>query len=89
VASCSRHGVATVRHNSERTGSVIPLSKNIYPIGSKFIGSVIVEVLETDKKMIGGGGRMLSVLPSCIFTCASTTTKQSGHYCVLRKEVIF
>lgn len=46
--SCSQHGVVADGLNSERPGSVIPVSKNIYCTGSIFIASVTVNVSETD-----------------------------------------
>ena len=52
VHSCSRHGVVAARLTSERPGSVIPLSKNIYFTASTFVASVTVDVSETDGKRL-------------------------------------
>jgi hypothetical protein len=48
--SCSRHGLIAVRRTSERPGSVIHLSKNIYCTGSYFTASLPVDIFETGRK---------------------------------------
>jgi hypothetical protein len=63
--SCSRHGLVAARFTSERPGSVIPLSKNIYCTGSAFIAAVTGDVCETD-------GKRMTVCALCLFTPAQT-----------------
>lgn len=52
--SCNRHCGAAARLNSERPGSVTPLSKNIYSLETSYtrIASVSLEVLGTDRKHV-------------------------------------
>ena len=52
VHSCSRHGVAAARLTSERPGSIIPMPKNIYFVGTTFIASITVDVFETDRERL-------------------------------------
>jgi hypothetical protein len=90
--SCSRHGVVAVRLTSERPGSVIPLSKNIYCTGSTFVTSVTVDVFETGRKRS-------SVLPSCslpreqfssnlVTTTVCIHSVQCGDHCHVRVKTV-
>jgi hypothetical protein len=80
VHSCSRRGMVAARLTSERPGSVIPGSKNIYCTGSTFIAAVTADVYETDTKGVVVHARCFHTYQISSLPPGSAIRKWYGHY---------